>query len=67
MENHRQIYTLQHSVRHKDNRGKKGANLTKICQIKKQNLINLKKKMSEKKNPRNLELICSSVDIKEEP
>ena len=23
--------------------------------------------MSEKKNPKNLELICSSVDVKEEP
>ena len=54
MENHRQIYTLQHLVRHKDNRGEKSANLTKICQIKnksnlynnrkKQNLINSKKK-----------------------
>ena len=53
MENHQQIYTFQHSVRHKDN-WEKSANLTKICQIKnksnlynnrkKQNLINSKKK-----------------------
>ena len=34
---------------------------------KKTELNELLKKMSEKKNPRNLELISASVDIKEEP
>ena len=46
MENHQQIYTFQHLVRHKDN-WEKSANLTKICQIKnKSNLYNNRKKQN---------------------